>query len=140
MKCKDIMTPDPVCCLPGASAVEAAEIMKNDGIGSVPVVEDLESKRLAGIVTDRDLALEVVAAGKDPRSVLVGEVMKSAVITCEPSDEVKTVITRMADQQIRRVPVIDGNGSVIGIIAQSDVATRLDEPETTGEMVEEISR
>jgi CBS domain-containing protein len=140
MKCKDIMTRDPACCLPGASAVEAAEIMKNDGVGSVPVVEDLDSKRLAGIVTDRDLALEVVAAGRDPRSVLVGEVMKSAVITTGPSDDVRTVIAKMADQQIRRIPVVDDDGSIIGIIAQSDVATRLDAPTTTGEMVEEISR
>ena len=140
MKCKDIMTRDPVCCVPGEFVTAAAEIMKNDDVGSVPVIDDLESKHLAGIVTDRDLALEVVAAGKDPRSVTVGEVMKSAVVTCKPTDDVTIAISKMADQQVRRIPVVDKDGSIIGIIAQSDVATRLEAPEATAAMVEEISR
>ena len=140
MKCKDIMTKDPACCVGTDSAMAVAEIMKSEDVGSVPVVEDKSSKRLTGIVTDRDLALEVVAAGKDPESVKISEVMKSGLVTCKTSDDVKKAIEKMADHQIRRIPVVDEDGCIVGIIAQADVATKLEEPEATADMVEEISR
>ena len=140
MKCKDIMTKDPACCVGTDTAMAAAEIMKSEDVGAVPVVDDSSSKRLTGIITDRDLALEIVAAGKDPKSVKIGEVMKSGLVTCKTTDDVKKAIDKMADYQIRRIPVVDEDGCVVGIIAQADVATRLEEPEATADMVEEISR
>ncbi len=140
MKCKAIMTKDPVCCVSTDTAMAAAEIMKSEDIGSLPVVDDKASKRLAGIVTDRDLALEVVAAGRDPKSVKIADVMKSGLVTCKTTDDVKKAIDKMSDHQIRRIPVVDEEGCIVGIIAQADVATRLEEPETTADMVEEISR
>jgi CBS domain-containing protein len=140
MKCEEIMTKGPVCCMAGETAMAAAEIMKTNDIGSVPVVEDMESKRLMGIVTDRDMALEVVAAGKDPQSVTLGEFMKSGLVTCFTTDSVESAMKKMAEYQIRRLPVTDRDGCIVGIIAQADVATRTETPEATADMVEEISR
>lgn len=140
MTCEEIMTRDPVCCVAGETAMDAAETMKTHSIGSVPVVEDMESKRLMGIITDRDLALEVVAAGKDPQSVTLGEIMRSGLVTCSLGDSVDAAMKKMAEHQIRRIPVIDDDDHIVGIIAQADVAVRRERPKATADMVEEISR
>ena len=113
--------------------------MRRANIGAVPVVTDMETRKLEGILTDRDLAIKVVAEGRDPRSTRVEEVMESKLVSCRPEDDVAKALDVMARTQVRRVPVVDENGSIRGIIAQADVATRLGEPARTGEVVEEIS-
>jgi hypothetical protein len=103
------------------------------------VVEDYGSKRLVGIVTDRDLALNVVAAGRDPNSTRLGEVMSRQLVTCRPDDSVEDVMRAMADHQVRRIPIVDENGTLVGIVAQADVARNFQES-AVGDVVEDISQ
>jgi CBS domain-containing protein len=93
-----------------------------------------------GIVTDRDLALEIVASALDAKSTKVETVMTRKVVTCFASDDLQKALDAMAEHQLRRIPVVDDNNRIVGIIAQADVATRVDEPEKTAEMVKEISQ
>jgi CBS domain-containing protein len=134
------MTKNPVCCLPDDMAAEAAKLMKSGNIGSVPVIEDKQTRKLVGIVTDRDLALKIVAEQRDAKSTRVGAVMTGKVVTCRAEDDVQMALDAMAEHQLRRIPVVDNDNRILGIIAQADVATRVDQPEKTAEMVKEISQ
>jgi CBS domain-containing protein len=140
MKCKDIMTEEPVCCLPGDTVDQAAQLMKDEDVGSIPVVADQKTKRLLGIITDRDLAVKVVAQARHISAVPVEEVMTRDPVTCHADDDLEKAVNAMEEHQVRRVPVVDDNNQIIGIIAQADIATRAREPETTAEVVEEISK
>jgi CBS domain-containing protein len=139
-KCNEVMTKDPVCCLPNDSVAKAAELMKSGNIGSIPVIENEQTQKLVGIVTDRDLALKIVAGALDARSTTVETVMTRNVVTCHAGDDLQTALNAMAEHQLRRIPVVDSNNKIMGIIAQADVATRVDQPEKTAEMVKEISQ
>src|SRR5512147_745865 len=139
-KCNEVMTKNPICCLPTDMVSEAAELMKNENIGSIPVIENEQTKKLVGIVTDRDITLKIVAAGLDVKSTKVEAVMTSKVVTCLASDDLQKALDAMAEHQLRRIPIVDSNFKVVGIIAQADVATRVDQPEKTAEMVKEISQ
>jgi CBS domain-containing protein len=138
--CNEVMTSNPVCCLPNDSVVKAAGLMKSKDIGSIPVIENEQTKKLVGIVTDRDLALKIVAEGRDPKTTKVEAVMAHNVVTCRVDDDVQKALDSMADYQLRRIPIVNNNNKIVGIIAQADVATRVDEPEKTAEMVMEISQ
>jgi CBS domain-containing protein len=138
--CNEVMTKDPVCCLPNDTVAKAAELMKNANIGSIPVIENAQSQKLVGIVTDRDLALKVIAGGLDAKSTTVERVMTHQVVTCHADDDLQKALDAMAEHQLRRVPVVDNDNRIVGIIAQADVATRVDQPEKTAEMVKEISQ
>jgi CBS domain-containing protein len=140
MKCSEIMTKDPVCCLPSDTVVRAAQLMKTENVGAIPVVANPQSKRLSGIVTDRDLALKVVAEARDAKSTTVEKVMTAGVIACRANDDLQKALNAMEGYQVRRIPVVDDNDQIIGIIAQADVATRINEPKKTAEVVEEISK
>jgi CBS domain-containing protein len=140
MKCKEIMTEDPACCLPGDTVDQAAQLMKDEEVGPVPVGADQQTKRLLGIVTDRDLALKVVADARQIAAVKVEEVMTRSPVTCHADDDLQTAIDAMEKHQVRRIPIVDDNNQIIGIIAQADIATRVREPELTAEVVEEISK
>lgn len=140
MKCEEIMTKDPTCCLPGDTVDQAAQLMKDEDVGSVPVIADHQTRRLLGIVTDRDLAVKVVAEARQIAAVTVEEVMTREPLTCHPNDDLQKAIDTMEKHRVRRIPVVDDNNQVIGIIAQADIAIRAHEPETTAEVVEEISR
>jgi CBS domain-containing protein len=140
MRVGDIMTPNPVCCTPDSTAREVATLMRDYDCGSIPVVENREAKRLVGMVTDRDLAVRGYAAGKGP-DTRVRELMTEAPITSAPEDEVEIVREVMVAQQVRRVPVVDKDGAVVGIVAQADIA--LEEgaasDQEVGRVVEAIS-
>jgi CBS domain-containing protein len=140
MKCKEIMTEDPVCCLPGDTVDQAAQLMKDDDVGSIPVIADQKTKRLLGIITDRDLAIKVVAPAREISAVKVEEVMTNDPVTCHADDDLNEAVDAMEMHQVRRIPVVDDNNRIIGIIAQADIAIRVREPATTAEMVEEISK
>jgi CBS domain-containing protein len=140
VNCRDVMTPDPVCCSISDSAVDAARVMMEHDIGSVPVVESQSSKRLVGIVTDRDLVLRVIADGRNPKSCRLGDIISRDLVTCSPDDDVNTVFESMQARQIRRIPVVDENRRVVGMIAQADIALRVREPSKTAEVVEEVSK
>ena len=139
-KSNEVMTKNPVCCLPSDSVAKAALLMKSENIGSIPVIENEQSQKLVGIVTDRDLALKIVAGALDAKSTKVETVMTRKVITCFAADDLQKALDAMAEHQLRRIPVVDDNNRIVGIIAQADVATRVDEPEKTAEMVKEISQ
>jgi CBS domain-containing protein len=139
-KCKEVMTKDPVCCLPNNLVSEAAELMRKDHIGSIPVIENEQSKKLIGIVTDRDLALKIVAEGLDAKSTKVEVVMTHKVITRRSNDDLQKALDSMAKYQLRRIPIVDKDNKILGIIAQADVATRVDHPKKTAAMMKEISQ
>jgi CBS domain-containing protein len=137
--CKDVMTRNPVSARPEDTVASVARLMKENDIGPVPIVENQKSKRLVGIVTDRDLALKVVAEGRDPETTPVKQVMTTSVITCRGDDDIETALDAMSTQQLRRIPVVDDGNMLLGIIAQADIATRMNEPEKTAEVVKDIS-
>ena len=139
-KCSEVMTSKPVCCVPEDMVSRAAKLMKVGNIGAIPVVENEQNKKLVGIVTDRDLALHIVAEGRDPKSTKVGAVMTGNVVTCMADDDLQKALDAMAANQLRRIPVVDSANQLVGIIAQADVATRVDQPEKTAEVVKEISQ
>jgi len=137
--CREIMTQTPRVCLPTSNLREAAQIMRDEDVGAVPIVEDYESKRLVGILTDRDIALKVAAGGSDPDTTKIDVVMTETPLACKADDSVEEALQIMSQHQIRRLPVVDVDFRLVGIIAQSDVARRLDKPEKTAEVVKEIS-
>lgn len=139
-KCADVMTKNPVACLPTDLAVKAAGLMKSENVGSIPVIESEQSKVLVGIVTDRDLALKIVAEGLDPKSMKVESVMTHQVVTCHAEDDLQKALDSMSENQVRRIPVVDQENKILGIISQADVATRTNHPKRTAKMVTEISQ
>lgn len=139
-KCNEVMTKDPVCCLPTDLASQAAQLMKTERVGSIPVVEDAQTKKLIGIVTDRDLTVRILAEGLDAKSTKVETVMTRKVVTCGSEDELQKAVDAMSKNQLRRIPIVDGDNKILGIIAQADVATHFDHPKRTAAMVKEISQ
>lgn len=140
MRVSQIMTPDPACCTPDSTAQDAALLMKKHDCGSIPVVESLETRRLVGTVTDRDLAIRGLAAGRGP-DTQIRDLMTNDPISAAPEDEVEIVREVMVAQQVRRVPVVDENGAVVGIVAQADVALQdgAASDQEVGRIIEAIS-
>ncbi len=138
-KCRDVMTREPASCEPGDAVVKAAELMKREDVGAVPVVDSETSRHLTGIVTDRDIVVKVVAGGRDLGSATVREAMTANPAVCREDDEVEKAVELMSKRQVRRMPVVDNDGRLTGIISQADIATRLSRDKTTGELVEAIS-
>ena len=132
---RDVMTPSVRTVSPTQSLVEAAEVMKGEDVGSVPVVEE---GRLTGILTDRDIVTRAVAERRDPQSVLVNEVASRELVTVEPEHELDEALALMARHQVRRLPVVE-EGQLVGMLAQADVALEAKEKQV-GETVEEISK
>ncbi len=138
MKCQEVMTRNPRTCTPEDTVQDAARMMKEENVGPIPVVEARGSANLIGIVTDRDIAIQVVAKGKDA-STRVKDVMTRNPITCMVDDDVQKAMEVMESRQVRRLPVVDDGGSLVGIIAQADIATRVAKDRKTGDMVQGIS-
>jgi CBS domain-containing protein len=143
-KCKKIMTTDVICCYPNDTAYSAANLMKKNNIGILPVVDseknDEEGRNLVGIITDRDLALRLIAENLNAKKTKVAEIMTSQPITCRENDSIKDVLDTMKKHQVRRILAIDNNDRLVGIIAEADIALRLGKPKKTGEVVAEISK
>lgn len=121
MKARDIMTENPTCITPETSARQAARLMEDNDVGSLPVVESEGNRRLMGVVTDRDLALRVLGRGESP-DVHVREVMSSNVHSCRAKDSLDEVENAMAKNQVRRIPIVDENNRILGMVAQADLA------------------
>ncbi len=138
--CKDVMTANPVCCLPTDNVIDVAQIMQRENIGPMPVIDNTESQKLIGIITDRDLAIKIVGAGRDARSTRIEAVMTRRVVTCRADDEINIALKLMSDHQIRRIVVVDHANVVEGIISQADLATRMNQPAKTAEVVKDISQ
>lgn len=131
---KDVMTSGPTSIASDAMVVEAARRMMSEDVGSLPVVDGNE---LVGMVTDRDVVLHVVAKDLDPAKVPVSEVCSDTPVTAEADEPLDDALRRMAEEQVRRLPVVR-DGQLVGILAQADVA-RAARPEATGRLVGEIS-
>jgi CBS domain-containing protein len=114
----------------------AAKMMRDEDVGMAPIVE---GDRLVGVLTDRDIAVRVVAEGRDPEQVKVTEVASSDLVTLDPQQDLDEALRLMARHQVRRLPVVEEDGRLVGVVAQADVAQQADE-QRTGEVVEQISR
>jgi len=133
---RDAMTENPRSIGASASVVEAARLMRDEHIGSLPITDDEE---LVGMITDRDITTRVVAEAADPKMTSVGDVVSRDLISVEPDENLEEAVQLMASHQVRRLPVVE-NGRLVGIVAQADVALTLRENEQrTGELVEAIS-
>ncbi len=132
---RDVMTANPTSCEPSTTIVEAAKVMAQEDVGPVPIVE---GGRVVGLVTDRDLVVRVLAEGRDPNSTTIGEIASADLVTVEPDNDLDEALKLMSQNQVRRLPVVEG-GQLVGIVAQADVARAADE-EKTGEVVQDISQ
>jgi CBS domain-containing protein len=132
---RDAMTPNPRTIAGGASVVDAARIMEQADVGAIPVVDSDDI--LVGIITDRDIAVRVVAAGRDPRSTTVADIATNNVSPAYPDEPLDEALEQMAYRQVRRLPVIDDD-RVIGILAQADMVHELKDKQA-GRLVDEIS-
>jgi CBS domain-containing protein len=133
---RELMSSNPRTIESDQPVVEAAKVMKEEDVGLVPVVE---GDRLIGTVTDRDISIRVVAEGKDPSSVKVQEIASTDLVTVDPQQDLDEALRLMAQHQVRRLPVVEEDGRLVGVVAQADVA-RAGGDSQTGELVEEISK
>lgn len=140
MKAQDIMSKNPTCVTPDTTLADAARLMKNENIGIVPVVESASSRRLVGVVTDRDIAIRAVAEGRDGVTTSVGHVMSANVRTTTVDKSVDDVMDLMGEEQVRRVPVVDDRGVLVGIISQADIVLNAKDNKRAEKTVEQISR
>lgn len=138
MQVREVMTSNPACCTPDTPLPEVAQMMADHDCGCVPVVEDQNSKKPVGMITDRDLALRGVASGQDARIMKAEDRMSTPVVTVTPEDSVDDCCRTMEDHQVRRVAVVDKNGSCCDMVAQADVA--LHATHQTADMVREVSQ
>jgi CBS domain-containing protein len=133
--CSEVMTREPVCCEPEDPIVQVATTMKREDVGSVPVVDSREDKQLIGIVTDRDIVVKCIAEGGQIDRGTARDAMTPNPVFCREDDDVNKAVKLMSERQVRRMPIVDEAGRLTGIIAQADVATRVNRDETTGEPV-----
>jgi CBS domain-containing protein len=140
MKAQDIMSANPTCVTPDTPIEEAARMMKDQNIGMLPVVEDEGSRRVIGVVTDRDITIRHVAEGHASPDCPVREVMSPHVTTTKPDSSIDDVMELMGKEQVRRIPVVDERGELVGVIAQADLATRIEADKRVGATVEQISQ
>jgi CBS domain-containing protein len=137
MKAQDIMTKNPRTVTPETDVREAAQIMKSENVGVVPVVESSGSKKLVGLLTDRDIAVRVVAEGKT--SARVQEIMSGSPRTVKTDTSVDDVMDLMGKEQVRRVSVVDDRGDLVGIVAQADVVREAKDDKKAERTIEKIS-
>lgn len=139
MNVKSAMTPDPACCTPLSTLQSVACMMIDNDCGEIPVVDDHESRRPLGVITDRDIAIRAVARGVAPDSANVGDFMTTPVVTVRPDDSLQDCCNVMEKHQIRRVLVVDTDDRLCGIVSLADVAKNA-RREDTGEVVQEVSQ
>jgi CBS domain-containing protein len=139
MKIREIMSRDQVCCALGDSAQQVARILCDRNIGSMPVVADQQSLKLIGMITDRDLCCSIIAEGLDPKTTKIDKLFTLEPLTCRDGENVESCERLMQEHQVRRIPVVDAEDRVIGIVAQADLALK-DKPERVSKTVAEISK
>ena len=139
MKAKDVMTDNPICCTPETSLKEVSSMMVENDCGAIPVVQDQESWKAVGIVTDRDIVIRAVAEGKNPLDLRARDCMTSDTVTVRQDADLEECISLMENYKLRRILVTDDAGGCIGIVSQADVARHAPEEEV-GEVVEQVSR
>ncbi|HEY1526953.1 MAG TPA: CBS domain-containing protein [Candidatus Angelobacter sp.] len=133
MKVREVMTPDPVCCVPSDTAQKVAQVLRDENVGSLPVVVDRQSLKLIGMITDRDICCSMVAYGLDPKKTTI------EIVSCRDGENLDKCERAMQEHQLRRIPVVDGDGRCIGIVSQADLALK-DKAEKVSKTVAEISK
>jgi CBS domain-containing protein len=133
---RQLMTVKPRTVKTGDSIVDAAKLMKGEDSGIAPIVD---GDRLVGVLTDRDIAIRVVAEGRDPQATKVEEIASQNLVTVDPQQDLDEALRLMAQHQVRRLPVVEEDGKLVGVVAQKDVAEQGDDAKT-GEVVQEISQ
>jgi CBS domain-containing protein len=133
---RDLMTEGCECVNSGESVADAARKLAQMNVGALPICG--EDNKLKGMLTDRDIAIKVVAEGNDPSAVTAGDLGEGAPVTVSVDDSAEDVRATMAENKVRRLPVLDSDKNLVGIISQADVATRSGDDET-GRVVEAIS-
>jgi CBS domain-containing protein len=133
---RDVMTSNPRTIAADKPVAEAAKLMRDEDVGLAPIVE---GDRLVGTLTDRDIAVRVVAEGRDPQSTTVRDVASTDLVTIDPQQDLDEALRLMAQHQVRRLPVVEEDGRLVGVVAQADVARQADDRKT-GEVVERISQ
>lgn len=139
MKIQDVMTKNPATVTPDAPATEAARIMKDEDVGVVPVVENNESRKLVGVITDRDLAIRLVAEGRDGQTRVRDAMSSGHLHTGRADDDLDKAMEQMAREQVRRIPVVDERGALVGIVSQADIVRKARDERKAEETIERIS-
>lgn len=122
MKISEIMTKNPACCTSDAGLQQVAKMMVDNDCGAIPVIENESGKKPIGMITDRDITIRTVAAGKNPLELTARDAMTDSVFTVREDSDAEECFNLMEEKQVRRVAVVDNNGAVCGIVAQADVA------------------
>jgi CBS domain-containing protein len=139
MKIQDIMSAEPSTVTPDTPITEAARLMKDHNVGMLPVVESQDSPRLIGVVTDRDITIRHVAEGH-LRDCPVREAMTDNVLTCTADDNVEQAMSLMANEQVRRIPIVDERGYLVGVVSQADIVLEAGDDQKAEQTIERISR
>jgi CBS domain-containing protein len=133
---REIMTSNPTTVEPSTPVAEAGRIMRDEDVGLLPIVE---GGQLSGTITDRDIVVRAIADGRDVQSTTVGEIASRDLVTIDPQQDLDEALRLMAKHQVRRLPVVEEDGRLVGIVAQADVAQAGDDART-GEVVQQISQ
>ena len=139
MRVRDVMTHDPVCCTPNMSIMAVARLMVEYDCGAIPVVGDLVRRMPIGIVTDRDIVVRTIAAGRDPMTLAVSDCMTTPAVTLTADTTVRDCVRTLEIGQLRRAIVVDDAGACTGIVSQADIARDASKRET-GELIRELSK
>jgi CBS domain-containing protein len=139
MKVQEIMSADPVTVTPDTPLSEAARLMKDQNVGMLPVVDGEGSRNLVGVVTDRDIATRHVAEGHTT-DCPVREAMSSNVTTAKTGDSIDRVMNLMGQEQVRRIPIVDERGDLVGVVSQADLVLQTGNEMKAEKTVEQISQ
>jgi len=139
MKVKEVMSSNPICCMPGDTAEKVAKTLREHDIGSIPMVVDQQTRKLIGIITDRDLCCGIVAGGLDPKRTPIEKFVSTNPVSCRDGENLDHCERAMQEHKVRRIPVVDGEGAVIGIVAQADLVLK-ESPEKASKTIAAISR
>jgi len=139
MRVKDVMTQHPVCCRTSDSAQAVAKALRDEDVGSLPVIADGNSRQLVGIITDRDICCTIVAEGLNPVTTSIEAFMKRSPVSCRAEQSLDACERLMQVYQVRRLPVVDEQGRCVGMVSQADLA-RLEQPDKVHRTVAEISK
>lgn len=139
MQVKDIMSANPACCTPDTTLQQVAQMMVDCDCGVIPVVQDMQDRKLLGLITDRDIVCRTIAKGINPLNEPVGKYMSSPVVVAKPEMSLHDCLESMERYQIRRIIVVDDNGTCLGVLSQADLVSKLPEHETA-EILREVSK
>lgn len=137
MRAGDIMSVNPACCAPDTNLREVAQMMVANDCGCIPVIDTQDGRRVVGVITDRDIVVRTLADGKNPMELTAQDAMTRNILTVTPQTGIEDMLRQMEEWQVRRVPVVDEAGRVIGMVAQADIALQV--TNRADEMVKEVS-